>query len=102
MQTEQLLCWSGMTDIEHSTSSSSNKVLFATYFIPGFSGGQIFIQMFDFFIVHLVICKVADKDRLIAIFCVSIFQVLPTEHFINRQVKGVCYLCPLSFINHLY
>jgi len=25
MQTEQLLCWSGMTDTEHSTTSSSNK-----------------------------------------------------------------------------
>jgi len=25
MQTEQLLCWSGMTHIEHSTASSSNE-----------------------------------------------------------------------------
>jgi len=25
MQTEQLLCWSGMTDTEHSTISSSNE-----------------------------------------------------------------------------
>jgi len=25
MQTEQLLCWSGMTDTEHSKTSSSNK-----------------------------------------------------------------------------
>jgi len=25
MQTEQLLCWSGMTDTEHSTTSSSNE-----------------------------------------------------------------------------
>jgi len=25
MQTEQLLCWSGMTDAEHSTTSSSNE-----------------------------------------------------------------------------
>jgi len=25
MQTEQLLCWSGMTDSEHSTTSCSNK-----------------------------------------------------------------------------
>jgi len=24
MQIEQLLCWSGMTDTEHSTTSSSN------------------------------------------------------------------------------
>jgi len=24
MQTEQLLCWSGMTDTEHSKTSSSN------------------------------------------------------------------------------
>jgi len=26
MQTEQLLCWSGVTDTEHSTTSSSNEV----------------------------------------------------------------------------
>jgi len=25
MQTEQLVCWSGMTDTEHSTTSSSNE-----------------------------------------------------------------------------
>jgi len=25
MQTEQLLCWSGVTDTEHSTTSSSNE-----------------------------------------------------------------------------
>jgi len=25
MQTEQLLCWSGLTDTEHSTSSSSKE-----------------------------------------------------------------------------
>jgi len=25
MQTEQLLCWDGMTDPEHSTTSSSNE-----------------------------------------------------------------------------
>jgi len=25
MQTEQLLCWSGMTDTEHSKTSSSNE-----------------------------------------------------------------------------
>jgi len=25
MQTEQLLCWSGMTDTEHSTTFSSNE-----------------------------------------------------------------------------
>jgi len=25
MQTEQLLCWSGTTDTEHSTTSSSNE-----------------------------------------------------------------------------
>jgi len=25
MQTEQLLCWSGMTDPEHSKTSSSNE-----------------------------------------------------------------------------
>jgi len=25
VQTEQLLCWSGMTDTEHSTTSSSNE-----------------------------------------------------------------------------
>jgi len=25
MQTEQLLCWSGMTDTEHSITSSSNE-----------------------------------------------------------------------------
>jgi len=25
LQTEQLLCWSGMTDSEHSTTSSSNE-----------------------------------------------------------------------------
>jgi len=25
MQTEQLLCWSGMTDTEHSTTSGSNE-----------------------------------------------------------------------------
>jgi len=25
MQTEQLLCWSGMTGTEHSTTSGSNK-----------------------------------------------------------------------------
>jgi len=25
MQAEQLLCWSDMTDIEHSTTSSSNE-----------------------------------------------------------------------------
>jgi len=25
MQIEQLLCWSGMTDTEHSTKSSSNE-----------------------------------------------------------------------------
>jgi len=25
MQIEQLLCWSGMTDTEHSTTSSSNE-----------------------------------------------------------------------------
>jgi len=25
MQTEQLLCWSGMTDTEHSTTSTSNE-----------------------------------------------------------------------------
>jgi len=25
MQTEQLLCWSGMTDTEHNTTSRSNK-----------------------------------------------------------------------------
>jgi len=25
MQTEQLLCWSGLTDTEHSTTSSSNE-----------------------------------------------------------------------------
>jgi len=25
MQTEQLLCWSGMTDTEHSTTSCSNE-----------------------------------------------------------------------------
>jgi len=25
MQTEQLLCWSGMADTEHSTTSSSNE-----------------------------------------------------------------------------
>jgi len=25
MQTEQLLCWTGMVDTEHSTTSGSNK-----------------------------------------------------------------------------
>jgi len=25
LQTEQLLCWNGMTDTEHSTTSGSNK-----------------------------------------------------------------------------
>jgi len=25
MQTEQLLCWNGMTDTEHSTTSDSNE-----------------------------------------------------------------------------
>jgi len=25
MQTDQLLCWSGMTDTEHSTTSNSNE-----------------------------------------------------------------------------
>jgi len=25
MQTEQLLCWSGMTDTEHSATSGSNE-----------------------------------------------------------------------------
>jgi len=25
MQTEQLLCWSGMTDTEHGTTSGSNE-----------------------------------------------------------------------------
>jgi len=25
MQSEQLLCWNGMTDAEHSTTSSSNE-----------------------------------------------------------------------------
>jgi len=25
MQTEQLLCWSGMTDTEHGTTTSSNE-----------------------------------------------------------------------------
>jgi len=25
MQTEQLLCWSGMTDVKHSTTSGSNE-----------------------------------------------------------------------------
>jgi len=25
MQTEQILCWSGMTDTEHSTTSGSNE-----------------------------------------------------------------------------
>jgi len=27
MQTEQLLCWSGMTDTEHTTTSDSNEVV---------------------------------------------------------------------------
>jgi len=27
MQTEQLLCWSGMTDTEHSATSGSNEVV---------------------------------------------------------------------------
>jgi len=27
MQTEQYLCWSGMTDTEHSTTSGSNEVV---------------------------------------------------------------------------
>jgi len=27
MQTEQLLCWSSMTDTEHSTTSGSNEVV---------------------------------------------------------------------------
>jgi len=30
MQTEQLLCWSGMTDAEHSTTSSSNEEDYST------------------------------------------------------------------------
>jgi len=29
MQTEQLLCWSGTTDTEHSTTSASNEEEFA-------------------------------------------------------------------------
>jgi len=29
MQTEQLLCWNGMTDTEHSTTSCSNEEAFA-------------------------------------------------------------------------
>jgi len=27
MQTEQLLCWSGITDTEHTTTSGSNEVV---------------------------------------------------------------------------
>jgi len=29
MQTEPLLCWSGMTDTDHSTTSGSNEVVVA-------------------------------------------------------------------------
>jgi len=31
MQTEQLLCWSDMTDTEHSTTSGSNEIVVAKY-----------------------------------------------------------------------
>jgi len=31
MQTEQLLCWSGMTDTEHTTTSGSNEVEVVPY-----------------------------------------------------------------------
>jgi len=38
MQTEQLLCWSGMTDTEHSTTSGSNElvVLYIMLFVITF------------------------------------------------------------------
>jgi len=31
MQTEQRLCWNGMTDTEHSTTSSSNEEVRDSY-----------------------------------------------------------------------
>jgi len=32
MQTEQLLCWSDVTDTEHSTTSGSNEVVVSSVF----------------------------------------------------------------------
>jgi len=31
MQTEQILCWSGMTDTDQSTTSRSNEVVVVNY-----------------------------------------------------------------------
>jgi len=36
-QTEQLLCWSVMTDTEHSTTSSSNEEVHSAVNLPIFS-----------------------------------------------------------------
>jgi len=38
MQTEQLLCWSGMTNTEHRTTSGSNEE----------DDSEIYIQLFEF------------------------------------------------------
>jgi len=45
MQTEQLLCWSGMTDTEHTTSSSNEE--------------------------EAVSCKALRKDYSIAWYCIA-------------------------------
>jgi len=34
MQTEQLLCWIGMTDTEHNTTSRSNEVVVVIFECP--------------------------------------------------------------------
>jgi len=41
MQTEQLLCWSGMTDTEHSKTSSSNEEEVQTKILLFFTFGHL-------------------------------------------------------------
>jgi len=42
MQTEQLLCWSGMTDTEHRTTSSSNEERLSLKILPVVEQKKVF------------------------------------------------------------
>jgi len=47
MHTEQLLCWSGMTDTEYSTASGSNEVVIVVVVVPT-SSDQKIVKNTDF------------------------------------------------------
>jgi len=46
MQTEQLLCWSGMTDTEPTTSGSNEVVVVAEIRLNSFSAKLTFGQLY--------------------------------------------------------